>query len=242
MSTSSLTGTQKKALKQEIKDKKFFTEQAKKDLIRQRPFTREARRDIQAISKGKNLPSYQKQTLEDLLNDFKRAGKGAEKIFAPIKEAAVANFDQYTAPEVVNQYGRESGSGSSALNQAMAAARGNLQRSLAADFAGLQSNLASNLLGQREQSRQFANQSQLANINARLQGSGALLGQPINPQFTGLGSANPYMQSNNRGPSGFQSLLGAGLQAAGTIAGGMFAGPAGAVAGNRAASWGTNQL
>lgn len=232
--TSPLTGTGKKAQKAEYKAHKFAAEEYVKEAKHDRAGKRAAKYDLRQIGKGKGLPKYEKaeyekQTLHGLMKDFERAGRGAEKIFEPIKQEALANFDQYTTPEIANQYGRESGGGSSALNQAMAAARGNLQRSLASDFAGLQANLAQNFLGQREQSRQFgsqfqagqnqfANQSALANLNTRLQALSGTLGNPVQPIGGGLQpSYNPKQAEGSSGIGG--ALIGGGLSALGNFAG-----------------------
>lgn len=101
---------------------------------------------------------YQRQGLGDLVKDYERAGAGAAKIFEPIKQQALANYQQNVAPGIYGQFGREQGAGSSALNQALAASRVNLERSLASDFSGIQSGLANQLLGERENQRRFGAQ------------------------------------------------------------------------------------
>lgn len=254
--TSPLTGTGKKARKAEYKAHGYFAEESVRQSKHDRSSRNAARKDIRDVGKGKGLPKYdkvkyEKQSLHGLQKDFKRAMKGADKIFEPTRQEALANFDQYTTPEVANSYGRESGGGSSALNQAMAAARGNLQRGLAADFAGVQANLANNFLNQREQSRQFgaqfqsgqnqfANQSQLANLNTRLQANSGLMGNPIQP--IGGGLQQSYNPSTNKGPNGYQQMAGSIIEGGLTALGTMYGGPPGGIAANKTASWGTNQL
>lgn len=247
--TSPLTGTGKKAQKKLYKAQGTLAEMSVAQKKHDEKSRKSALYDLRQIGKGEGLPGYEKtkydkakyekQTLHGLVKDFARAGKGAEKIFEPIKQEALANFEQQTTPEIANQYGRESGSGSSALNQAMAAAKVNLQRGLASDFAGLQANLAGNLLGQREQSRQFgsqfqagqnqfgaqfkagqnqfATQSQLANLNARMQANAGVMGQPINPVFGGLQPSYNQKQGGTSGMGG--ALIGGGLGALGSFAG-----------------------
>lgn len=109
-------------------------------------------------SKYEQQTKFEKQGLSDLVRDFERAGKGAEKIFEPVKQQALTDFQQKTIPGVMGAFGREQGAGSSALNQALAAAATNLHRGLASDFAGIQSGVASNLLGERENQRRFGAQ------------------------------------------------------------------------------------
>lgn len=172
--TSNLTGTGKKNLKKQQKAQGHLAEQAVKEAKALYPHKKSALGDLEKIQKGKGAPeykpktkyepskfkpetNYEHRTLTQLTKDFERAGRGAEKIFEPIKQNALAEFHQNVLPGINNSLGSESKS-SSALNQAIAAAGGNLQRGLASDFASLQTNLAGNLLGQREQQRQFGAQ------------------------------------------------------------------------------------
>jgi hypothetical protein len=217
MPKSKFTGTQKKAQKRDIKFTQKLQDLYLKDVTRQRPFTREARRDLQDIQKGKGLPKYQHMSLKDIMHDFERAGKGAEKIFEPIKQEALKGFEQYTQPQLVGEFGQGT-AGSSAMNQALAAARGNLARQLAADFSSIQSNLANNFLGQREQQRQFQQGSQLANLQSRLQSSAQLLGQPFTPQYSGLGAQSPYQTKSGQTSGMGGQLIGGGLSALGSYA------------------------
>lgn len=151
--------------------------------------------------------------LRDIQERFQRAAQGAEKFYEPIKQQALADFRQSTQPELVNRFGRQSGSGSSALNQALAAAQSNLSRGLAADFAGFQTNLAQNLLSQSQQAKLAAQQQRYA---AATQG----IGQP-----------SAYIPPTIAPPTSLQRFgpLGAGI--AGGVAGGIAGGPGGAVQG-----------
>lgn len=106
----------------------------------------------------KQQTQYDRQGLSDLIKDYERAGRGAERIFEPIKQQALADYQQNTLPGVMGAFGRQQGAGSSALNQALAASAANLQRQLASDFAGIQSGLANQLLGERESQRRFGAQ------------------------------------------------------------------------------------
>lgn len=72
-----------------------------------------------------NNPLYQ-QALQ-VLQSFQPGGEG----FTPISQEAQRNFQQVTAPGIMNQFGSGSKS-SSSLNQALAGAGANLNSSLAA--------------------------------------------------------------------------------------------------------------
>ena len=159
------------------------------------------------IAHGKHAPTL---SLQDLMNDFKRAGQGAEEFYAPIKEEALHQFGTETIPGVYGQFGSEMGSRSSALTQALSAARENLSRSLASDFAGFKTNLAQNLVGQRE-----SNKMNYLNTLAGLSTS------PLayQPSYLSKGA------SDNR----WKGALGGAIQ--GGIQGGMAGGPWGAAAG-----------
>lgn len=189
MPKSALTGTEKKAKKRELnfakEQQKLFQKEQKKAV----PYQESARHFEKQIQKGRHLPEYEKtgykktgapekvnykktgyenvkynpHDIKQLTKDFEKAGRGAESMFAKQKENALAEFNQRVRPGVAgqfapNQYG--SSSGSSAMNQALAAAEGNLQRALNSDYESLRTNLASNILGQQEQQRQFGSQFQ----------------------------------------------------------------------------------
>jgi hypothetical protein len=143
------------------------------------------------------------KNIQGLEQQYQQAGTSAKNIFEPIKQNALAEFSQYGVPNIVNDFGRNSGPRSSALNQALAAARTNLSRQLSADLFGIQSGLVNQ-----------NNQNQLQ--------TGALA--------QGAALQNPYRQQN--GPGGankLQSALGGAIQ--GGIQGAAVGGPWGALAG-----------
>ncbi len=146
---SNMTGTGKKLLKQQQQETK-------------------------KILRGEYAPTTD---LKQMLADYKTAGKGAKKIFEPIQADAIRQFEQTTAPEVRGAYGAAAGQGSrsSALNQALAAARGNLQSELTANFSGLQNQLAQNITNQRYQ-------NQTTGLQGRLQANGQQFQSPYQQQ------------------------------------------------------------
>lgn len=108
--------------------------------------------------KYKPETKYEKESLNDLIKNYERAGKGAEKIYAPIKEQALHEFQTQTLPGITQQLGGTGFKSSSSINRQAAAAGGNLHRGINADFAGIQQQLAENMIARRENSRQFAAQ------------------------------------------------------------------------------------
>lgn len=172
------------------------------------PVYKRGLKELEAELRGKHaLPS----DLGDIMERFQRAGKGAEEFFAPIKENALAEFEQYGIPQITNRF-RDTG-GSSAMNQALAAARTNLSRQLASDFAGFQTNLASSLLNQSQQAK-LANQQHYGNL------ANAAIGQP-----------SAYLPPTQLAPTGLQKWGPLLSGVIGGIGGGLTAGPGGAVTG-----------
>ena len=215
-SRAAFRGTQKKVQKE-------LTREALREIKRQRPFTRGARRELESIMGGAGAPETD---LQQLISNYNLAAEGADKFFAPVQEKAISDWQRYTQPSLAMQFTP----GGSAHQQALKESSEDLMRSLAADFANMRMGLASGLTGQQYQ-------NQVANLNARSGAAAQLLGQNFAPQ-AGLSATltSPYMQSGNRGPNGTQQIIGSGIQAAGTIAGAKIAGPPGAVAGNAAAT------
>lgn len=192
------------------------------------PLYKQSAQQLKEIAGGKHgIPS----DLGEIIKRYERAGRGAEKIFAPIREQAVADFEQYQQPEQVAALGQGT-AGSSAMNQAMAAAKGNLQRQLAADFAGLQSNLASNLLSNSQNAK-------LQNLQARLGASSAGMGG-VNPVAANLGIADPYIRTA-KGPSTGSQIAGTALEVGGTALGAYFGSPQLGYAAGKAASSSLNR-
>ncbi len=222
MPKDALTGTEKKAKKRDINftrdQQKLYSKEQKHDL----PYKHSSQKSLRDIAKGKHGPTT---SLSELQDKLKRASKGAEKFYEPVQKQALQDFDRYTLPEVTNKFGRESGSGSSALNQAMAAARVDLQGRLASDFAGYKSQYAQNLVSQSEQGK-------LQSLNARLSANGGLMNVPIQPQMSGLANQPSYLQKN-REPNLFNKIMAGGSTIAGGVAGGMATAgnPAGIAAG-----------
>lgn len=143
----------------------------------------------------------------------------ANQYFEPHKQQAMAEFNQYQAPEIRNQ-GAGAGSRTSALNQALAAAAGNLHRQLASDYSGLSLGLGQDLLNRQERGQQFNQQSRLSALQSGLQGQGGLLSN-VGTQASYL----PKSPSSNRG----QAAAGGALQ--GALTGFSVGGPWGALAG-----------
>jgi len=208
MPRSKFTGTQKKAQKKIAKIQGKMAELAYQQAKQTAPYKKSAANALKQIQKGRHLPET---SITNLLKTYEKAGRGAEKLFEKQKEERLAEFDQYVQPDVVNRFGRESGAGSSALNQALAAAKTNLSRQLSSDYEQLRNNLAMNLMGQQYQGK-------VAGLNARLQSSGALFGQSISPQFAGA-LESPYMQKTGQSSGVGGQLLGGGLAALGSFAG-----------------------
>lgn len=253
--TSPLTGTGKKARDSEYKAHKYFAEESVKEHKGNRRSKDAAMKRTEDIAK-KGLPKYEKvnykkSSLSDLTKDYERAGKGAKKIFDPIEKEARKNYERFAMPEIANQYGAESGSRSSALNQALQAGQVDLNDRLAANFAGIKANLANSLLQQRENSRQFgaqfqsgqnqfANNSQLQNLNAKLQANSTFTGRQTQP--LGGGIQNSYNAPSNSGPNGYQQMAGSIVKGGLTALGGIFGGPPGAISANVAAGAVNNQM
>ena len=200
---SPTTGTGKKAQKAEYKAHKYFAEESVKESKAMKPYKKGAREELEKISKGKHGVTA---SLGDLQRKLERAGKDADKFYQPIKDQAMQDFKRVTEPGIVNAFGRESGSESSALNQAMAAAQVDLQGRMAADFAGYKTNYAQNLVNQSQQGK-------LTNLNARLQSNQGLMGNPVSPIGGGIQSS--YAQSQPSQPSGAASAAGGLAQGSG---------------------------
>jgi hypothetical protein len=207
--TSKYTGTQKKAQKAEAKYVKKAAEVGVKDLEKKQPYVERARKRTEKTAFGKNrIP----ESLTDIMRNHERAGKGAEKIFAPIKEQAISDYQRFTQPSLALQHGPAS----SALKQAKSQASIDLQRGLSSDFARIQNDLANNLTNQS-----YGNK--LSNLNAQMQSNAQLMGQAPGPVISGLSSQSPYRDSkgdtSGMGGTIIGGLLSAGGQFAGSTAG-----------------------
>jgi len=213
MPKSALTGTEKKA-------KKYFIHKAEKREKLGVHGLRKGMEALEEVQKGKHaIPS----DLNEIIKRFEKAGRGAEKIFAPIREEAMHRFQTETQPQLGAALGGRQLGASSAMKQALSASQENLQRSLASDFAQLQSNLAQNLLGQSQQAK-------LQNLNAYLSSASGMMGQGTSPVAQGISQQAQYLPSSGQ-PSFGRQLLGTGLGIAGSIIGNAIAPGIGGVVG-----------
>jgi hypothetical protein len=217
MARSALTGTEKKVKKAALKSAKEREGVAlgayKKGI-----------KSLEEIQQGKGaLPSDQK----DIQERYARALKESKNMFKDQKANAIAEYQQTYAPQVRGAYGAASGQGSrsSVLNQALAAAQGNLSRGLNADYETLRNNVANNILNTTMGNK-------LSNLNANLSASSGLTNQGVNPVSGGLAQQASYMPSSGQ-PSNFRKFMAAGSTVAGGVAGGVATGgnPAGIAAG-----------
>lgn len=189
MPKSAKTGTEKKATKLAYKSarkrEKIGLEAFKKGIS-----------GVEGIAAGKGLLP---ETIEQISQQM-----------APQRNESLRQFEQLYAPEVRGQFGSSMGQGSrsSAMTQAILAARGNLESQIQAGLS------------------QQMQQNQLANLNARLQAMGSLSGQQMN-----LLNANTAMQPNylpsSGQPSAVKQALGHGINVAAEMAGQYFGVPGG---------------
>ncbi len=131
--------------------------------------------------------------IDKLSKQYAQAGKGTERFFAPIKETAMRDFNQTTVPSLMTQYGQGSRS-SSALNQALGAAAGNLHQDLASNFANMKQQMAGNIFGQSQDS-QAANLKNRLELNqgANAQGNFWSKAAPVAGGLAGLAMGNPML-------------------------------------------------
>lgn len=160
-----------------------------------------------SLLRGEHAPTTD---LQQLMNQYNLAGQGAEKEFAPIRENALSQYNRYTQPEVAASFGGGGEQRSSSLNQALAAARTNLEAQLAEQFTGFKNQYASNLLGLSEQ-----NKTNQMNTLAGLSRGG-------------LADAPTYLPSS-KGPNRTQGAIGGAIQ--GGLQGLAIGGPWGGLAG-----------
>lgn len=94
----------------------------------------------------------------DFYKEGKEGYKMAQRVLEPIQQNAMRQYALETIPGVVNEFGRESKS-SSALNQALAAAKQNLSSQLHAQTAGLAAQYGSDIsrmnLGERARQQEL---------------------------------------------------------------------------------------
>ena len=158
---------------------------------------RKARSEDKAKEKfNKQVATGEKGLTTDvnkLAKQYAQAGKGTEQFFAPIKEQAMRDFNQTTVPSLITQYGQGSKS-SSALNQALGAAAGNLHQDLASNFANMKQQMAGNIFNQSQNS-QAANLKNRLNLNqgANAQGNFWSKAAPVIGFAGGLATGNPAL-------------------------------------------------
>jgi hypothetical protein len=147
------------------------------------------------------------------------------KRMAPQHNEALRQFDQLSAPDVRSQFGASQGQGSksSAMTQALSAARGNLE-----------SQIQSNLSGQMQQ-------NQLMNLQARMQADASLAGQQMNPLNAWAAQQANYLPSSGQ-PGVGKQLLGHGIDAAAGAVGTFFGGPGGGMAAYQLSNQATQKL
>lgn len=207
MPKSALTGTEKKAKREEIN----FAKKSRKEALREHEATRGLRRQSQKalkdISMGKRGPT---SDIGELMKQFEQAQGLAKKIYEPNKAEALNQFQQQVMPTINTQYGSDSKT-SSALNQALAASAENLHRGINSDINAL----SGQLLGQSQQAK-------LSNLQGMLSAAGAGAGSNLQPQSLGFGTAPSYLPKG--GPSMTSQVLGGFIKGAGNFIGGGLGG------------------
>lgn len=139
-------------------------------------------KEVQRQLKKDILPS----SLSDIQKKMERAGTGADRFYEPVVQRAVNTFNQQTVPNLLTQYGQGSRS-SSAVNQALAQAGGNLSQNIAADLAGAKERYAGNLFNSMQQAKMF---------NAQQRGNMA--------QFS-LSDPSAYIPQTNQGEQAYSN-------------------------------------
>jgi hypothetical protein len=227
MPKSQFTGTQKKGQKAIIKEGKKAAPTRAKALRKEESYLHGGRRyeatekKLEASLKDlkKQLGPDTYKQLEQFLPggkayqnpDFYKEGKEgykmAQRVLEPIQKQALANYGQNTLPSIVNQYGSESKS-SSALTQALAASRANLERDLHAQTSGLAAQYGSDIsrmnLAERARQQQMQYGTAADIFNAKRQAAYGLNEQE---------RAN-YEYLNNLNLGSARNLQGAGMYGA----------------------------
>lgn len=204
MARSAKTGTEKKATKAAFKSGR---KREKIDLAAHKKGIKQ----LEGFAGGQGLLP---ETIEQVSQQM-----------APQRNESLRQFEQLYAPDVRGQFGAASGQGSrgSAMTQALAAARGNLE-------SQIQSGLSSQM-----------QQNQLANLNARMQASGSLAGQQMNPLNAAIAQQPNYLPSSGQ-PSATKQAIGHGINLAAGAVGTAFGGPVGGMAASQGASMLTHKL
>lgn len=185
------------------------------------PVYKEGLKEISGLLKGKHGPTTEGGKLQ---KDYERFYGQASEFLKPQfdKEATQAYQEQamYQSPELKNQYGAAGGQGakSSALNQALAAARTNLSRQLENDFSQRAMQQAGNILQLREQNKKFDS------------------GQRTNLASMAIGQPSAYNPPTEMAPTSWQKWGPLASGVVGGVVGGATAGPGGAVTGYQTGS------
>jgi hypothetical protein len=159
--------------------------------------SRKARSEDKAKEKfNKQVATGEKGLTTDvnkLAKQYAQSGKGTEQFFSPIREQAMRDFNQTTVPNLLTQYGQGSKS-SSALNQALGAAAGNLHQDLASNFANMKQQMAGGIFNQSQNSQAANLQNRLAlNQGADAQSNFWKKAAPIAGTAIGAMTGNPMM-------------------------------------------------
>jgi hypothetical protein len=164
------------------------------------------------LSRGEYAPET---SLKQIRKDEERALRYAGDILEPQKQGlmdlATQQYKRTSRPGIMQNIGGGDTAGSSALNQALAAAQADLAFQVGNQFNQMQFGLADQLLGRRDQGRQ-EERAQMMNL---------------------AGFSNPIAQqvAGTQVPAGPQSWLQKVLPFAGAAVGGYFGGVPGAQAG-----------
>lgn len=258
------TGTQKKALKQAAhgarkgsqsleeylrygKNYKHVSQSMKDTLKGEEKYfgtSKDPYKDIKQFlpgGKAYKKPDYHKEGLQGY--------EMAQKVLAPIEQESIRRYQQETIPETYGRFGREQGAGSSALNQALAAARTNLESQLHAQTAELSARYGSDISkmnlseNARQQQMQFGTAADIFNAQREAELGHGSRQRDIQSYLAGLGTQaagglagapiqSPYLQQGAGSPSIMSRIGGSLLQGAiGGIGGFLAGGPPGAAAG-----------
>lgn len=259
------TGTQKKAIKQAAhaarkgsqsaeqylrygKNYKHVSKSLKETLKGEEKYfgtSKDPYKDIKQF-----LPGGKAYKEPDYYKEGNQGYKMAQKVLEPIEKESIRRYQQETIPETYGRFGREQGAGSSALNQALVAARTNLESQLHAQTAELAGRYGSDISrmnlseNARQQQMQYGSAADLFNAQREAELGHAGTKRNIQSYLAGLGMQaagglagahiqSPYLQQQGSGSPSIGARIGGSLlQGALGGAGGLLAGgPAGAAAG-----------
>lgn len=256
------TGTQKKALKQSAhgsrkgsqslegylrygKNYKHVSQSMKDTLVREEKYFGTSKDPYKNIKEF--LPGGKAYKEPDYYKEGKQGYKMAQKVLEPIQQESIRRYQQETIPETYGRFGREQGAGSSALNQALAAARTNLESQLHAQTAELAGRYGSDISrmnlseNARQQQMQYGSAADLFNAQREAELGHGARQRDIQSYLAGLGTQSagalagapiqsPYLQQQGAGSPSILSRIGGSLLGGtlGGIGGFLAGGPAGA--------------